>query len=157
MSVPAGAKTQMQNSTLLILAGENCGGAMNAAFRHAQSKSKRLTVLQILTSDLYHYGHHDLVATRPSKRQFLLYIREEVLEHGKSQIRTMEEAAREAGVNLDISTVESEDVYSTCLSEAIKGYDVIFVPKQETKRFPLFEKTLAAYLRKKTRGEVLSM
>jgi hypothetical protein len=157
MSVPPGAKTPMQNSTLLILAGEGCGGVMHAALRHAQSKSKRLTVLQILSSDLYHYGHQDLVATRPSKRQFLLYIREEVLERGKSQIRTLEEAARETGVYLEISTVESEDAYSTCLSEVIKGYDVVFVPKQETKRFPLFKGTLAAYLRKKTRGEVLSL
>jgi hypothetical protein len=140
---------------LLILAGENCSNAISAALSHAKSTSKHLHVFQILASDLYHYGHHDLVATRPSKREFLLYIREEVLDRGKEEIRALEQAAVEFGVLLEVHTVESEDILSTALSEAQKGYSIIFLPKTRKKLFPLFKKTLAEYLQKKTPARII--
>jgi hypothetical protein len=141
---------------LLILTGEECGAAIQAALQHARSASKRLRAFQILTSDLYHYGHQDLVATRPSKRQFLLHIREEVLERGKAIAQTLEDQAREFGISLEIETVESEDILSTALSEAKKSYEIIFLPKQPKKLFPLFKKTLVAHLRKNTPGEIIA-
>jgi hypothetical protein len=145
-----------QKSTLLVLAGDGYRDAMNAALRHAQSTSKQLSVIQVLNSDLYHYGHQDLVATRSSKRQFLLHVRDEVIKRGEEEIRALEEAAQTLGVSLEISSVESEDIYSTCLSEAQKGYDSVFVSKQKSRIFPLFKKTLAEYLRKKTKSRVIS-
>jgi hypothetical protein len=139
----------------LILAGEDCGNAIQSAFSHAQSTSKRLRVVQILTSELYHYGHQDLVATRPSKRNFLLYIRDEVLRRGKAEVQALEETARTAGVALEVCTVESEDILSAAFSEAKKGYDIVFLPKQRKRRFPLFKRTLAEYLRKKTASKIV--
>jgi hypothetical protein len=141
---------------LLILAGEECDASIQAAFQYAQSTSKRLRALQILTSELYHYGHHDLVATRSSKRQFLLHIREEVLERGRAQVRTLEDKAQEMRISLEIETVESEDIFSAALAEARKGCDIIFLPKEKKKLFPLFKKTLASYLGKKMSGEIVS-
>jgi hypothetical protein len=141
---------------LLILTGEDCSNAVQAAFEHARSTSKRLRVIQILSSDLYHYGHQDLVATRPSKRQFLLHIREEVLVRGKAEARALEDKAREMGVSLGIETIESEDVYAASLAEAKKGRDIIFLPKQEKKLFPIFKRTLAQYLKKKIPIEIVS-
>jgi hypothetical protein len=143
-------------SILLILAGEDCSPAIQAAFRHAQSTSKRLRVLQILTSDLYHYGHHDLVATRPSKREFLLHIREEVLERGRLAVRALEDKAGEMGIALEIESVESEDMFSTSLTEANKEYEIIFLPNQKKKFFPLFKKTLETYLKNRTSSEIIS-
>jgi hypothetical protein len=143
-------------SILLIVTGEGCSQAIQAAFVHAQSSSKRLRVLQILTSELYCYGHHDLVATRPSKREFLLYIRNEVLERGKATARALEDKAREMGVSLEMETVESEDLYSTSLSEVKKGYEIIFLPKEEKKLFPLFKRTLKSYLKKKTSSRIVA-
>jgi hypothetical protein len=140
---------------LLILTGEESGAAIQAALQHARATSKRLRAFQILTSDLYHYGHQDLVATRPSKRQFLLHIREEVLERGRATARALEDKAGELGISLEIETVESEDILSASLTEAKKGYEIIFLPKQPKKLFPLFKKTLAAHLRKKTLGEIV--
>jgi len=140
---------------LLILAGNNCETAVSAALSHAKSVSQRVHVIQILTSDLYHYGHHDLVATRPSKRDFLLYIRDEVLSRGEAEIQALKQAAGEMGVSLEINTVESEDVFSTALAEAKKGYSTIFLPKPEKKMFPLFKKNLAAHLQKKVLSRVV--
>jgi hypothetical protein len=134
---------------LLILTGEECGAAIQAALQHARVASKRLRVFQILTSDLYRYGHQDLVATRPSKRQFLLHIREEVLERGRATALALEDQARELGISLEIETVESEDILSASLEEARKGYEIIFLPKQPKRLFPLFKNTLVAHLRKK--------
>jgi hypothetical protein len=142
---------------LLILAGEDSGNAITAACEYAQSASSPLRVLQILTSDLYHYGHHDLIATLPSKRQFLLHIREEVLERGKDEARALERKAGEMGIPLEIITVESEDIFSTSLEEAQKGYGIIFLPNQKKTLFPLFKKTLAAYLEKRVAGKIIAV
>jgi hypothetical protein len=143
-------------SILLILTGEDCNLAIQTAFRHAQATSKRLRVLQILTSDLYHYGHHDLVATRPSKREFLLHIRKEVLERGETAARALEDKARGMGISLEIETVESEDRFSTSLAEAKKGYEIIFLPKETKKLFPLFKRTLEFYLKNKTSATIIA-
>ena len=149
------AMTTADRPMLLILAGEDCAEAVKAAFSHAKSTSKRLQVTQILGSNLYRYGHQDLVATRPSKRQFLLYIRDEVLRRGEAEIRALEEMAGETGISLEVNTIESEDVFSTALSEAKKGYDIVFLPKPRKKLFPLFEQTLPRYLRKKVSGRIV--
>lgn len=141
--------------SLLILTGDDCGDAVKAAFDHARSTSKRLCVLQILTSDLYRYGHQDLIATRPSKRQFLLYIRDEVLTRGKAEVQALEKKAGDMGISLEVNTVETEDVFLTSLSEAKKGYDSIFLPKGKKKLFPLFKKNLAQYLQKKITGKIV--
>src|SRR5512136_2405660 len=117
----------MDHSVLLILTGDNCSNAISVAMDYARLKSSPLRVMQILASDLYPYGHHDLVATRPSKREFLLHIRNEVLERGKTEIQALEQAAGEAGVYLEADTIESEDPFSTALAEAKKGYGIIFL------------------------------
>jgi hypothetical protein len=141
-------------SILLILTGEDCSHAIQTAFQYAQSTSRRLRVIQILTSDLFHYGHHDLVATRPSKREFLLYIRQEVLERGKAVALALQDKAREMNISLEIETVESEDLFSASLAEAKKGYEIIFIPKEVKKLFPLFKKTLESYLKNKTSSTI---
>lgn len=151
----ATAMAAAERPMLLILTGEDCGKAIREAFSYAQSVSKRLHVTQILGSNLYHYGRHDLVATRPFKREFLLYIREEVLKRGKEEILALEDLAGEMGVPLEVNSIESEDILSTALSEAKKGYDIIFLPRQKKKLFPLFERTLPGYLQKKISGRII--
>jgi hypothetical protein len=140
---------------LLILAGLERSEAVEAAFKYAQPKAKSLRILQILTSNLYCYGHQDLIASRSSKRQFLLHIREEVLERGKAEIRMLEEKAAQMRVPVEIESVESEDFLSVSLVEAQKGYEVIFLSQQPKKVFPIFKKSLAAHLRKKTSSMII--
>ena len=65
----------------------------------------------------------------PPRRQFLLYIRDEVLKRGEAEIRALEEMAGEMGISLEVNTIESEDIFSAALSEAKKGYDIVFLPK----------------------------
>jgi hypothetical protein len=144
-----------EEKILLILTGEESANAEEAAFRYAKSNSKRLVVLHILTSHLYHYGHQDIIATRPSKRQFLLHIRDEILERGEVKARAMAERAQREGIGLQILSVESEDILSTAAAETKKGYDTIFLQREKRKLFPLFEKTLARHLRKKADSRVV--
>jgi hypothetical protein len=141
---------------LLILTGEDSTNAVDAAFKHAKRISTPVRVLQILTSDLYHYGHQDLVATRPSKRQFLLHIREEVLRKGEAEAQDLQVHAREMGITLEICAAEAEDILSAALSEAQKGYDIIYLPRHTRKLFPLFKKTPADHLRKNTSSRIVS-
>lgn len=146
---------QVYGRILLILTGGDSADAEEAAFVYAKSTSRKLVVLQILTSNLYHYGHQDIIATRPSKRQFLLHIREEVLKRGKAKALAMVEKAEEEGIVLEILSVESEDIHSTASDEAMKGYDAVFVEKRKSKIFPLLERTLVRHLQKKIAGKVV--
>lgn len=140
---------------LLILSGEDCREAIRNAFSHAKSTAKRLQVTQILSSNLYPYGHQDLVATRSSKRDFLLYIREEVLRRGEEDLLALKKLAGDMEISLQVNTIESEDVLSAALLEAKKGYDIVFIPKQKRRLFPLFKRTLCRYLQKKIPGRVV--
>jgi hypothetical protein len=140
---------------LLILPDADCSRAIEAAFERARGASTGLRVVQILTSDLYHYGHNDLVAVRASKREFLLHIRSEVLQRGQEAAGALENKAREMGIPIDIRTIESEDVVSTALAEVRKDCAAVFLPKQQRKLFPLFKKNLPEYLRKKTAADVI--
>lgn len=146
---------QGQEKILLILTSEDSASAEEAAFSYARSNSKRVVVLQILTSNLYHYGHQDIIATRPSKRQFLLHIRDEVMERGTVKAKAMAEKAQREGIVLEIISVESEDILSATAAEAKKGYDTVFLQREKRKLFPLFERTLAGHLRKKTDARVV--
>ena len=145
----------MENSVLLILTGKDSASTEEAAFGYAQSVSKELVVLQILTSDLYHYGHHDVIATRPSKRQFLLYVRDEVLACAKEKATALEDRAKGLGIGVEFLAVESEDVASAAAKEAEKGYDAIFVSREKRSFFPLLERSLGQYLKKRKVGKIV--
>lgn len=140
---------------LIVFNGSGSGNAADAAFRAAQSSSRKAKVLQILDSDLYHYGHNDLVAPRLNKQRFLLYIRDQVLERGGVEAQELREKARNMGVSLEIDPVETDDVVSTVIAEAGKGYAMIYLAKEKKKLFPLLQKHLATQLRKKFAGKVV--
>lgn len=112
-------------------------------------------MLQILDSDLYLYGHNDLVAPRLNKQRFLLYIRDQVLEQGAVEAKLLSEKARSMGVTLEIDPVETDDLVSTVVAEARKGYAIIFLAKEKKRIFPLLKKNLAGELRRKLTARVL--
>lgn len=141
---------------LIVLNGGNSEHAVEQAFRAAQSDSRKVKVLQILDSGLYHYGHNDLVAPRLSKRTFLLYIREQVLEQGRIEADKLREKARNMGISLEIDPVETDDVISTVIAEAKKGYEKIFLPKEKKKLFPIFTRTVEQHLKRKVSSLIIS-
>ena len=145
----------MIKDILIVLNGGNSENAVAEAFCVAQSDSKRVRVLQILDSGLYFYGHNDLVAPRLSKRTYLLFIREQVIEQGKIAASTLREKARNMGISLEIAPVETDDVISTVIAEAQKGYEQIFLAKEERKLFPLLKRHLARQLRKNVSARVI--
>ena len=144
------------NDILIILNGRNSENTIEQAFRTAQSDSRNVKILQILDSGLYHYAHNDLVAPRLSKRTFLLYIRELVLERGRVEADELVRKAGEMGISLEIDPVETDDVISTVITEARKGYDEIYLPKEEKKLFPIFKRTMEQHLKRKAPGRIIS-
>jgi hypothetical protein len=141
---------------LIVLKGDKSGNAIEQAFRAAKTDSKKVKVLQILDSELYHYGHNDLVAPRLNKQTFLLYIREHVLEMGRVEADELVKKACEMGISLSIDPVETDDVISTVIAEAKKGYDTIYLPKEKKRLFPIFKKTMEQHLRREVPGRVIS-
>jgi hypothetical protein len=122
--------------------------AVERAFTYAESKSKNVIALQILNSDLYHYGHTDLLLPGPGKKRFLNYVRDELLKKGNEREKTLREWAQRRGISLEVRTVESQDPASVAIEEAKKGYDKIFLPKEKKRRFPILKKTVEEHLRK---------
>lgn len=145
----------MIKDILVVVNGSISENAVDEAFRAAQSSSRKARVLQILDSDLYHYGHNDLVAPRLNKQRFLLYIRDQVLERGGVEAGQLREKACNMGVSLEIEPVETDDVVSTVIAEAKKGYELIYLAKEKKRLFPLLQKHLATELRKEFAGKVI--
>jgi len=133
---------------LVIYKGSSSEPAVDEALRVARGDSRKARVLQILDSDLYLYGHNDLVSPRINKQRFLLYIREEVLERGQVEAEKIRDKAKRMGVPLEIDPVETDDLVSTVLEEAQKGYEMVFLAREKKKLFPLLHKHLATHLRK---------
>ena len=140
---------------LIVYKGAGSQNAVDEALRAARCESRKARVLQILDSDLYFYGHNDPVAPRLNKQRFLLYIRDQVLERGGVEAHELREKARNMGVSLEIDPVETEDVVSTVIAEAEKGYELIYLAKEKKRLFPLLQKHLATQLRKKFAGKVV--
>jgi hypothetical protein len=144
----------MMKEILIVFNGSGSDRAVEEGFRVAQSLSGKARVLQILDSDLYHYGHNDLVSPRLNKQRFLLYIRDQVLERGLLEADQLREKARDMGVMLQIDPVETDDVVSTVVAEAKKGCEMIYLAKEKRKLFPLLQKHLATQLRRQCAGKV---
>ena len=145
----------MIKDILIIVNGNGSVRAVEEGFRAAQSSSSKAKVLQILDSDLYHYGHTDIVAPRLNKQRFLLYIRDQVLERGAEEANRLREKARDMGVSLEIDPVETDDVVMTVVAEAKKGYEAIYLAREKKKLFPLLQKHLATQLRNECSGKVI--
>jgi hypothetical protein len=140
---------------LIVFNGSGSEHAVEEGFRAAQSSTSKVKVLQILDSELYHYGHNDLVAPRLNKQRFLLYIRDQVLERGGAEAHKLREKAHNMGVSLEIDPVETDDVVSTVIAEAKKGYEMVYLAKEKKRLFPLLQKHLATQLRKEFAGKVI--
>jgi hypothetical protein len=141
---------------LIVLNGYNSENVVYQAFRAAKIDSRKVKVLQILDSELYHYGHNDLVAPRLNKQTFLLYIREHVLEKGRIEAEELIRRAGETGISLEIDPVETDDVISAVITEAKKGYDVIYLPKEKKRLFPIFKRSMEQCLKSKAQCRVIS-
>ena len=138
----------MKDSILVVYHSDGSMKAVEKALRSAQSGALKVRVLLILDSELYHYGHIDLVAPRLNKQRFLLYIREQVLEKGRSVAEDLRGKALSMCVPIEIDSVETDDLVLTVITEAKRGYKVIYLEKEKKKMFPLLKKNLATEVRK---------
>jgi hypothetical protein len=148
-------KEKNRTDILVIYKGSGSWNAVDEALRAARSESRKARILQILDSDLYNYGRNDLVAPRLNKQRFLLYIRDQDLEQGVIEAKEMRAKAEKMGVSLEIDPVETDDLLSTVIAEAGKGYESIYLAKEKRRIFPLLQKHLATQLRKRCAGKVI--
>jgi len=138
----------VKDSILVVYLSDGSMKAVEKALSTAQSGAIKVRVLLILDSELYHYGHIDLVAPRLNKQRFLLYIREQVLEKGRTVAEDIRGKAISIGVPIEIDSVETDDLVLTVINEAKRGYKAIYLEKEKKKIFPLLKKNLASEIRK---------
>ena len=146
----------MGKGILLVFNGSDSQNAEEAAFADPRAGSEGITVLQILHSDLYHYGQNDLVATRPSKRDFLHYIRDEVLSAAREKADALRQRAEGMHVLIEVLAKETEDPASAIIEEAGRGYSAIFLPKERHRTFPLLKRNVTKELKKRISCQVFS-
>lgn len=120
------------------------------AFRHARSTQKKLVVLQVLYSKLYHWGHTDPIVPGRGRNTFIQHIRHMTLTKGMITKSELEKKAETSGISMEFKSIESENPDGVVLAEARRGYDAIFIPREKKRTFPLFAKTLSQKLRKKS-------
>lgn len=118
------------------------------AFVYAKKHAKRVVALQILSSDLFHWGFNDTILPGPAKTKFIGHIREELLSRSHESTIMLKEMAQCNKVLLEIRKVETREPSSAALEEAGKGYDRIFMGKEKKRLFPVFKKTIEQQLRK---------
>ena len=118
------------------------------AFVYAKKHSKRVVALQILSSDLFHWGFNDTILPGPAKSKFIGHIREELLNRSHESTTMLKEMAQRNKVPLEIRKVETREPTSAALEEAEKGYDRIFMGKEKKRLFPIFKKTIEQHLQK---------
>jgi len=118
------------------------------AFVYAKKHAKRVVALQILSSDLFHWGFNDTILPGPAKTRFIGHIREELLSRSHESAIMLKEMAQHNKVPLEIRKVETREPNSAVLEEAGKDYDRIFMGKEKKRLFPVFKKTMEQQLRK---------
>ncbi len=141
------------NGRLDVVAIEEKSTAMNEnlvdkALNYARNVSKHLVVLQVLTSELFHWGFNDVILSSPAKIRFIGHIREKVYDKSLETTKMLKEKALQCNVPIEIKRMETDDPVSTVLEEARKGYDRIFIRKREKRIFPLFKKSIEQQLKK---------
>jgi hypothetical protein len=129
---------------------------VNKAFLYARRSSKRLVALQVLASDLFHWGLNDNILPGPAKMRFVGHIREQLSEQSLETTKMLEQKARQHGVSFEIKKVETDDPASAALEEARGDYDRIFINKEKKKLFPLFKKSMEQQLRKNISVTIVS-
>jgi hypothetical protein len=118
------------------------------AFVYAKKHAKRVVAVQILSSDLFHWGFNDTILPGPAKTKFIGHIREELLSRSRESTIMLKGMAQRNRVSLEIRKVETREPSSAALEEAAKGYDRIFMGKEKKRLFPVFKKTIEQQLRK---------
>jgi hypothetical protein len=125
------------------------------AYDRISSTEKRYREFGVHNGDSADYGHVDLIATRPSKRDFLLYIRDEMVARAKAEAERLRDVTEQLGISLEVISAETEDVRSTVIGEMRNGYCAVFVPHQKRRIFPLLERNLGRELKRKAPCQVI--
>jgi hypothetical protein len=122
---------------------------VQAAFQYAAKTGDKVIAIQVLSSNLYHWGRHDSIISGPGKEIFLLHVHDLVMQRSKEKAAALKNKAKEIGIPLEIQMSETKDPTEAIVHEASKGYDLVFIPKERKRLFPLNKRhTLEDVLKK---------
>ncbi|MBI5577803.1 MAG: hypothetical protein HY895_01505 [Deltaproteobacteria bacterium] len=147
----------MNSKIFLVVGAGDHAKAEETAFRSALSSTRNIVIISIVDSFLYHYGHTDVINTRPSKRAFLLHVRSEALQKAADAAQAVRERANAKGIAAEIIPVETDDPAAAIAYLAREEKSgAVYIPLEKTRFFPLLKRSLATDLRRKLSAQVVA-
>jgi hypothetical protein len=142
---------------VLIIRLQDPSSIATRALEYAQAHDERLSVLLIMDSHLYHYGHSDVVVPGLARTRFLTHVLDQVTAAGRQRAEEIISAATARGVAVEIKPILEENYLPLLQQALLRGSGPIFVAKARRRRFPLLEKDQVFAALKKSEREVIAL
>ena len=123
----------------------------------ARSMKLPLSVLMIMDSHLYHYGHNDVINTGLSRDRFLGFVLGEVVDAGRHCAERLLSEAADLGVEVSIHPVMGEGSLSRLRSALSEARGPVFTARTKHRVFPIFKSDPVAAALKKSAREVTAL
>jgi len=123
----------------------------------ARSMKLPLSVLMIMDSRLYHYGHNDVINTGRSRDRFLGFVLGEVVDAGRFCAEKLLSEAAGLGVEVSIHPVMGEDGLSRLRRALTEAGGPVFTARTKRRVFPIFKSDPVAAALKKASREVITV
>jgi hypothetical protein len=141
----------------LILRPEDPWKIAEKAMDCARSRHLPLSVLLIMDSHLYHYGHNDLINTGLSRDRFLGFVLEGVVDAGRHCAERLLSEAAGLGIEVSIHPVMGEDGLSRLRRVLTEASGPVFTARTKHRLFPIFKSDPVAVAVKQCLREVTAL
>jgi hypothetical protein len=141
----------------LILRPEDPWAIAERAMDCARSRNLPLSVLVIMDSHLYHYGHNDVINTGRSRDRFLGFVLQGVVDAGRHCAKKLMSEAAVRGVEVFIHPVIGEDGLTRIRSALSEAAGPVFTARTRRRVFPIFKSDPVAAALKKSAREVTAL
>jgi hypothetical protein len=123
----------------------------------ARSEHLPLSVLMIMDSHLYHYGHNDVINTGLSRDRFLGFVLEGVVDAGRHCAERLLSEAAVRGIEVSIHPVMGEDGLTRLHAALAEASGPVFTARTKRRVFPIFKSDPVAAALKKSAREVTAL
>jgi hypothetical protein len=123
----------------------------------ARSRALPLSVLLIMDSHLYHYGHNDVINPGRSRDRFLGFVLEDVVDAARRCAEKILSEAAGQGVEISIHPVMGEDGLSGLRRALTEARGPVFTARTRRRLFPIFKSDPVAAALKQSSREVIAL
>jgi hypothetical protein len=141
----------------LILRPKDSWIIVERAMDCARSRHLPLSVLLIMDSHLYHYGHNDVINTGRSRDRFLGFVLEGLVDAGRYCAENLLSEAAKRGVEISIHPILEEERGSRLHQALERAQGPVFTAKTKRRLFPIFKSDPVAAALKKSAREVTAL